>query len=59
LIQKQYGDGRKCIFEVVMVNGHFDHHPRGPNYMNKWGCMDGDFKKIHNHLSVIRHNENY
>jgi hypothetical protein len=45
--------------EVVMVNGHSEHHHNGPTCKDKWGPLYGEYKNIHDYISGTGHIEEY
>jgi len=47
---------KKCILEVVFVNGHYDHDHNGLT-STKWEILYENYKKIYDYMNDIDHNE--
>jgi hypothetical protein len=49
----------KCIVKNIMANGHFEYHRNEIGCKNKWGFLFGNYKRIHDYMKGIDHNEEY
>lgn len=47
------------ISRIIINNGHSKHHLNIPTYKDKWGILNGNYKKKHDYTSGTRHNEEY
>ncbi len=49
----------KHIVKTIMANGHFEYHRNEIGYKNKWGFLFEIYKRIHDYMKGINHNEEY